>query len=77
MIVTNLGRNQHLFRRFLKRNPIAPFHFELTAVQGRVVSHDHPVARRIQFNDVKRFGGRKPKSLALADREKLDAIVLS
>jgi hypothetical protein len=67
----------HFFRRFVERNPIAPLHLETVALQGRVVSDHDAVARGVQFDDVKRFGRGKPKPFALADGEKLNAVVLA
>ena len=77
MVVANFGRDFHFLRRCLERNPIAAFDLEFIAVQRGVVADDDAVLRRIQFDHVERLGRGNPKALALADGEKLDAVVVA
>src|SRR5262249_3220680 len=61
----------------VERDPIAPVHDELIAVERRFIADDDAIVFRVQFDDVHRFGRSKAEAFALADGVKLNALMLA
>ena len=76
MIVANFDGRIETLRWLLECDPVAALHPELIAIKLRLVTDDHAIRVSIEIDHISRPQGPAGKPFALADRKKLNPVVL-